>query len=75
VAQPADPFAATQAPLDVIHAAATTLAAADHLTLDRDGVHALSLLLRVTAWQVESNPFAAVEALAVARAVLGEAAR
>jgi hypothetical protein len=67
-----DPFSATQAPLDVIHAAATTLATADSLTLDRAGVHALSVLLRVTAWQVESNPFAAVEALAVARAVLGD---
>lgn len=67
-----DPFSATQAPLDVIHAAATAIADADQLTLDRDGVHALSVLLRVTAWQVESSPFAAVEALAVARAVLGE---
>lgn len=57
-------------PIETIHAAATSIAGLDQLTLARDGVHALSVLLRVVAWQAEASPFAAVEAAAVARALL-----
>lgn len=60
-------------PIELIHSAATSIADLDQLTLNRDAVHALSVLLRVVAWQVEASPFAAVEAAAVARALLGGA--
>jgi len=64
-----DPLAGPD-PIETIHAAASALADRDHLTLDRGAVRSLSVLLRVVAWQVESSPFAAVEAAAFARAVL-----
>lgn len=64
-----DPFAGP-GPIQIIHAAASALAGRDQLTLDRGAVRALSVLLRVVAWQAEASPFAAVEAAAFARAVL-----
>lgn len=70
---PVDPLGAPESPIETIHAAAAAIAGADQLTLNRDGVHALSLLLRVVAWHSEVNLFAAVEAAAVARAILAGA--